>query len=271
MDELYAFLFAGLFILLMLFIFFGGSSYTMLPAQIENKTIQNMSNISKDILKWRTINLGDISIYKQKINKRESISKRFEVFSGLFFGNKDFKAKYDVESKILNNLEKATLSFFIEEANNYGYLKVKFNNFSIYKGKPIIGKYEFNINPKKENFIEIEATSSGWKIWAPNMYIISNISINFDYILREHPEYKFFVPRYIYQNLYKSEIIFDFIDGKEELIITFNNKTIYKEFPKTKVNTIELINVKEGENKVAFFSEGNIKLEDVKVRLYYYS
>jgi hypothetical protein len=270
MDELYAFLFVGLFIFLMLFIFFGGVSYT--PGYLYNYTENgkdNLTNVSEN-LKWNIINLGDILISKKDFKKKDTISEEIKIYNGLFFGKYVFKAKHNINETVLNNLKSATLSFSVKDTNNYGDLYVRFNNISLYTGKPIIGKYEFNVTPKKENLIEIETSSSGWKIWAPSTYLISDLSINFGYSLKEYPEYKFLVSNYLFKNLYKGEILFESENIEDKLIIKLNNETVYDKFPYKGINLFSLLNLKEGENKLMFLSEGNIELKNVRIRLYYY-
>jgi len=267
MDELYAFLFAGLFILLMLFIFFG--VYQPAPYYPPKNNITNITPPGN--LTWKIIDLGDISISKQNLRKRETISESYKVSNGLFFGENSYRASYRVDKKILDNLEKASFSYSVKDSNKYGDLKIRFNNQTLHEGKQMIGKYSYEVELKEENIIEIRTTSSGWKIWAPSVYLLSNISMDLNYILQEYPRYDFYVSNYIYRNLKKSEIIFDFIEGEGELAITFNNETIYEEFPKTGISIVELINIRENKNEIVFSSEKNIKLENVKIRLYYYS
>lgn len=266
MDELYAFLFAGLFILLMLFVFFGGTPYEPI-----NGYVNGGDNVTPSgNLTWKIIDLGDISISEQNLKKKETLSEEYEVFNGLFFGKKSYKAKYEVDEKILNNLEGATLTYFVEDTNKYGELKVKFNNETLYSGEQIIGKCEYDVEPGKENLIEIETTSSGWRIWAPSTYLISNISMNLNYKLKEYPEHEFLVSNYIHKNLKKSELLFRFVGGDDELKVELNNQTIYQGIPETEHNVVEVLSIKGGENKIVFSSEGEVELEDVLVRLYYY-
>jgi hypothetical protein len=270
MDELYAFLFASLFILLMLFVFFGyHQPYTPLKV-VEPENITNITNISEG-LNWKTIYLGDITISKKEFEKKETIANEVEVSNGLFYGERDFKIKYEVENEILNNLVDAELSYYIKDTNNYGDLEVKFNNITLDYGKLIAGKYRYKVNPNNENIIEFKTTSSGWKIWAPSMYLISNLSMNLKYVTKEYPSYKFYVSNFIHKNLYKSEILFNFVSAEDKILIILNNETIYEGIPKVKVNSIEFFNLKEGYNNILFISNATAKLENVRVRLYYYT
>lgn len=268
MDELYAFLFAGLIILLMLFVFFGGATYT--PTTINQPNATKINKTPKGNLTWKTMELGDIEILQKELEKKEIISKKFEVHNGIFFGKDFYKAKYDVEKSILNTLNNASLSYSIEDTNNYGELETKFNNITLYEGSPAIGEYNFNINPKEKNEIEITTTSSGWKIWAPSEYIISNLSIDMNYKLKKYPKYEFFVSDYIHNNLRKGQLVFKAEETNAKLNITLNNQTVYEQVPHSGTNIFELINLKEGRNEIKFFSEENLKLEDVRIRLYYY-
>lgn len=261
MDELYAFLFAGLFILLMLFVFFGGSgSGTYIPYENESTGEYN----------WKTIELGNIALEEQRVEKKDVLDKGFEISNGILLRKAPYKRMFNVEKYILENLDNATLSFVIKDTNNYGKLYIILNNETIFKNSALLGNYKLNITPREENIIEFKAGSSGWKIWAPTVYIISNLSIETDYSFKEIPRYEFFVPEYIYKNFDKCELQFDFIEADKEFNITLNNQTEYTGIPDSRVTTLILKNIKEGKNLISFSSTGEVKLENTKLRLFYY-
>ena len=259
MDELYAFLFAGLFILLMLYIFFGGTKTTY-PI--------NETNISGKV-NLKTIELGNIAFKEQKLEKKEILGD-FRVSNGVFFGKSSYKRRFEIEDYILKTLENSTLSFNVKDTNNYGELYIILNNETIFKNRALLGNYKLNISPRKENVIEFETSSSGWKIWAPSVYDISNLSIEMDYSFKEIPRYTFFVPEYIYKNLNKCELLFDFISADEEFNITLNNQTEYSGIPEFPVKVVPLENIKEGKNLISFSSNGEVKLKNARIRLFYY-
>lgn len=261
MDELYAFLFAGLFILLMLFVFFGGS---------ETGPYIPYENESTGEYNWKTIELGNIALEEQRVEKKELLDEVFEVSNGILLRKAPYKRMFEVEDYILENLDNATLSFVVENTNSYGGLYITLNNDTLLKKPVPLGKYTLNINPIEENFLEFKACSSGWKIWAPTVYIISNLSIETDYSFKEIPRYEFFVSEYIYKNFYECEIYFDFIESDEEFNITLNNQTEYTGIPDSRVNTRKLKNIKEGKNLISFSSAGEVKLENAKLKLFYY-
>ena len=91
-----------------------------------------------------------------------------------------------------------------------------------------------------------------------------------DYSFKEIPRYTFFIPEYIYKNLDKCELLFDFISADEEFNITLNNQTEYSGMPETRAKVVPLENIKEGKNLISFSSTGEMKLENVKLRLFYY-
>ncbi len=265
MDELYAFLFAGLAIMLLLMVFFGGGiSYTTdSPAKYENETFPND-------LKWKTIELGTVSLREQSGEKTEIIENEFAVHRGIFAGNLEYAKRFEIDEFMLENMDKTTLSFDVKNTNNYGSLSVILNNETLMNENVIRGKYTFELNSLEKNIIEFETSSSGWKIWAPSVYIISNLSLRTEYSFREFPEYDFFISKYIYNNQYKTELVFDFMGADREFNITFNNKTIYSDMPLTRVTKINLEDVKEGPNKISFSSDGEATLENTIIRVYYY-
>ncbi len=265
MDELYAFLFAGLAIMLMLMVLFGGGiSYTTeSPTKYENETLPGD-------LKWKTIELGDISLREQNGEKTEIIEKEFAVHSGLFTGNLEYTKKFEVDKFVLDNMDKTILSFDVKDTNNYGSLLIRLNNETLMNENALRGKYTFKLNNSEENIIEFKTSSSGWKIWAPSVYVISNLSLRTEYSFREFPKYDFFISKYIYNNQYKSELAFDFVDADREFNITLNNKTIYSDVPSSRVTKINLEDVREGLNEIRFSSNGDATLENAVIRIYYY-
>ncbi len=265
MDELYAFLFAGLTIMVLLMVFFGGGiSYTTDPhTEYENETFP-------DNLEWKTIELGTISLREQNGEKTEIIENDFAVHRGLFAGNLEYSRRFEIDEFVLENMDKTTLSFEVKNTNNYGNLLVTLNNETLMNENVIRGKYDFELNSLEENIIEFETSSSEWKIWAPSVYIISNLSLRTEYSFREFPEYDFFASKYIYNNQYKTELVFDFMGADREFNITFNNKTIYSDMPLSRVTKIDLEDVKEGPNKIRFSSDGEATLENAVIRVYYY-
>ena len=258
MDELYAFLFAGLFILLGLFVFFGG---------FESEPYENGYTGEYN---WEIIELGNIALEEQTIEKKEILEDKFEIYNGILSRNAPYKRRFEVEEYILENLDNATLSFEVEDTNSYGNLYIILNNETIFNSLALLGDYNLGINPKEENVIKFKARSSGWKIWAPTVYIISNLSIETGYTFKEIPRYEFFVSGYIYKNLYECELNFGFIGADEELNITLNNQTEYRSMPDTGINTIKLKNIKEGKNLISFSSIGEMKLENANLKLFYY-
>ncbi len=261
MDELYAFLFAGLFILLMLFVFFGGP-------RIEPYT--PLENGSTGEFNWKIIELGDVALEEQKVEKKEILDGLFKIRNGIFSGKPPYKRRFEVEKYILENLDNATLSFTVKDTNNYGKLYVILNNETLVKKSAPLGKYTLNMAPIEENYLEFKAGSSGWKIWAPTVYIISNLSIETDYSFKEIPRYEFFISEYIYKNFYECKLQFDFIESNEKFNISLNNQTEYNGIPDSRVNVIKLKNIKEGKNLISFSSDGKVKLENAKLKLFYY-
>ncbi|RLJ00261.1 MAG: hypothetical protein DRP06_02245 [Candidatus Aenigmatarchaeota archaeon] len=265
MDELYAFLFAGLGIMLLLMVFFGGGiSYITDPsAEYKNETFP-------DNLEWKTIELGTVSLREQNGEKTEILEKEFAVHKGLFAGNLGYSRRFKIDEFLIENMDKTILSFEVKNTNNYGSLSMKLNNETLMNENTIRGKYDFELNSSENNVIEFETSSSGWKIWAPAVYLISNLSLKTEYSFREFPEYDFFVSKYIYNNQYKSELVFDFMNADREFNITFNNKTIYSDIPLSRVTKINLEDIKKGSNKIRFSSDGEATLENVVIQIYYY-
>lgn len=263
MDELYAFLFGGLLIILGLFVFFGGNyDYSIGPGE--------GGDIEKPELSWRVVELGDISLKEQKMQKIKKLSDEFEVHNGVLSGNSKYIVQFELEPEIIESEEESFLNFFIKDTNNYGDLNIRLNNQTLLESSALRGEYRIPIDVREENKLEVEVDSSGWKIWAPSIYIISNTTTETLYSFKETPEEEFFLSEYLYKNLHKCELVFDLVEANDLLEISINDKEEYSEVPYTKTNVLELTNIEEGKNKISFFSEGDVVLENVIIRIFYY-
>ncbi|MCK4429120.1 MAG: hypothetical protein KAU95_01995 [Candidatus Aenigmarchaeota archaeon] len=258
MDELYAFLFAGLGMMLMLFIFFGGIPLT-----------EDESETGKD-MKYRIIELGDISVEEEAKEVIQLLDDGFEIYNGVLFGSVGYNRKFDVSEKVLENLDKAVISFDIDKTNNYGELTVIVNNNTLYCNSSPLGNYDFDIIPVKENLINIKTHSSGWKVWAPSVYEISNLSLYLLYSVKESSGYEFDVPSFVYSKFHKGEIMFTPIKATEEIKILINGDEVYEAVPTNKeVITFSKEFAEPGENQIEFLSDGEYLLENVKIRMFY--
>lgn len=126
-------------------------------------------------------------------NKRNDVGKdlgTFRVFNGLLFGEQ--KIKYNVASTGIDSIK---INFEVLGGNDYGLLIIKANGAEIYHAKTAPGIYQIYVPAtllRSNTLIEMETTSSQWKIWAPSVYDI-NMQLEANGFTENSNEYKFII------------------------------------------------------------------------------
>lgn len=266
MDELYAFLFAGLAIIFLLFAFFGGPR-----VDLNYGTENGDKEYQADNLTWKEVDLGDIISKERNIATSELLENNLSVQNGFFFGSSEYARQMDLDPYIVKNFNNATLSFNVADTNNYGFLDVSLNNQTLMMEGPIRGNYAIKLSRlNKTSALYIRTTSSGWRLWAPSKYELTNLSLNVAYTTKETPAYDFDVPHYVYDSFYKGEIKFDSI-YPVDLKVIMNGDVIYHNVKAVGLTTIALSkkNIVPETNTIEFDSADDFRLESSKINLYY--
>jgi len=90
------------------------------------------------------------------------------VQSGVLFGDNELKFS-------VTNPE--YLRFTVSRMNDYGTLVVKVNGRVLQESRPGVGEHTVPLSMYGDVTIELVAASSGWKMWAPNLYDITNVVV----------------------------------------------------------------------------------------------
>jgi len=264
MDELYAFLFAGLLIIFLLAAFFNGPEVSIIGSE-EGK------DYSLNNLTWKEIGIGDVISKHKTVETMKVLEDEFSVQNGFFFGSTEYSRKLDIDNEIISSLNNADLKFSVDSTNNYGSLMVALDNSTVMSEKPMRGEYSVSLSGiKNTSTLKIKTTSSTWRIWAPSKYTLSNLSLGLSYSSKENPFYEFDVPYYVHNTLYRGEIKFDSIYSAD-MKIFLNGEEIYNKKDCYGRTSIKLMrrNVLPEENIIEFFSEDDYRLENSKIYLYY--
>ncbi|MEA3229982.1 MAG: hypothetical protein U9P44_03630, partial [archaeon] len=77
-------------------------------------------------------------------------------------------------------MESVVLRFTVDDSNDYGNMKVYFNDETVFDNRTEKGqRYEMEFkNILGYNEIRIEAHSSGFRLWAPTTYVLSDIHVS---------------------------------------------------------------------------------------------
>ena len=232
MDEFVTFLIAGLVTIAIFLIFFGGIVSwvpvpTTYPVYREVKNISGASLVGPESISAhkRYVTYFDVS-YKQ--NDDIFYLGEKEIFNGLLFGNNALKYRLN-----LSDVKSMRIDFRITKTNEYGPLVIKINECVVKEDIYSPGEYNITLPSSVLNDlmnIEIYATSSGWKIWAPNIYRLENIKFVVNSFSRRENEFGFEVPESVYNNFENGKIeIKRFEKSLGKLVIKLNANKIFSD------------------------------------------
>ena len=91
------------------------------------------------------------------------------VQSGVFFGEQSLR--YSVENP-------TSIRFTVNSTNDYGPLLVKADGKVVFEGELGLGEKIIPLNLKGDVELELSVPSSGWKLWAPVLYDVTNVKIS---------------------------------------------------------------------------------------------
>jgi hypothetical protein len=178
-------------------------------------------------LSSKTIVLGQDLVVMYVEGQKNITSLKGEISQGLF-GNVNQKADFEVDN--YQDASEGVIKLKIWNSNYYGNFIIKVNDKEVYRGTPEIGEKTITFDGsilKASNTIEIGAESSGWKIWAPTIYIFdADLSVN--YIGKKTQSFSFDLTNLEVTNVNRARLlIFGARDGPGNLIVKLNGREIY--------------------------------------------
>jgi len=241
MPEFIPVLVAAVFLFIILLIAFGG-----VPA------IQPTASLPPD----RTISLGNNFTVSYITGQSFLTSVDGRVSRGLL---EDVYKSVSFDVSNPSDVSQGVLKFKIQDSNLYGRFMVFVNSKEIYSGYPRVGSYTINFDKsllRSSNVLDIRAESSGWKFWAPTVYIFSaNISVNYEGIKTKSSTFNLTSTEVT--NIRKARlIVLGNRTGVGHLIVNINGNEVYNGFT-TAVFDFQPDVLKEGVNIVDFSSEAN--------------
>jgi len=197
----------------------------------------------------------------------------FEVKNGIL-DYKDYRKKFVLTDDELEKMSSPKLGGTVDDTNLYGRLEVQLN------GEKVFSKYvepkdsfEVFINKsliKKDNEIVIAPESSGWRIWAPTVYIMKEVKLYSKFFGEVSQSFDFNVDEKESPVIF-SRIILDIDDGNGTLIVKVNGETVFNDTP-TSRQWIEFSGiVKQGKNTVDFYSGegGDFKINNAQIIIFW--
>jgi hypothetical protein len=208
----------------------------------------------------RTINLGEDFTVSYEIGKDSILSWGGEVNSGLF-SNLEEREEFDIEN--VGDVSEGTINMKIWNSNYYGNLLMYINGEEIYNGAPLAGDKTINFNGstlKSNNVIEIKAENSGWKMWAPTVYIL-DMDLSIGYESKKTQTFEFEMTGLEIDSLNRARLlIFGTREGTGNMIVKLNGKEIFE--GRTPIYTdFAIDNFVEGRNTLDLSAEANTEYD----------
>ncbi len=176
----------------------------------------------------------------------------------------------------------AYLTFTVAETNEYGSLQLYFNGRKVYDNITKAGDYRVQITtPEAGNNLEIKATSSGEKFWAPTTYILKDIKL----VVSRYGNQEYVIPFMVYDyeavGWSTGRLTFGIDDATiaGDLVANVNGQEIYRDRPISrslihqKDFTREKAQIHVGENTVRFKTEkdGKYVLSNADMILFFFT
>ena len=205
------------------------------------------------------------------ITQRESI----EVAKGIIT-TEEHTVRFSVPEDTINKLDSATITLDIKDTNKYGPLIITVNGQEVWKETPDEGIAEINIPLnalKTENSIKLSAGSSGWKIWAPTYYKISELKVVEALATDEKQTFQFTVEDTALENFYLGRVYIGSMNPQiagEISIILNNENVVYRGLPGTGAFITTFSSGIRKNNSIEFrlLEEGYYEMKNVEVIIF---
>jgi hypothetical protein len=254
MPDFVPVLVAAVLLLIVLLVAFGGS-------MLFTPTRQGISPYS------RTIVLGQDLVVMYTEGQKNITSLKGEVSQGLF-GDTEQKIDFAVDD--YNDASEGVIKLKIWNSNYYGNFIIMINGQEVYRGTPGIGEKTIVFDGsilKASNTIEVEAESSGWKIWAPTVYIFdADLTVN--YIGKKTQSLNFDLTNKEVTNINRARLLVfgtrDF--GTGDLTVKLNGREIYSGLT-TIYTDFAIDDLKVGNNTLDLSTEKNTRYNIISVQV----
>src|SRR3989338_3184401 len=234
MDEFMGFLIVGLVIMAVFIIAFASmdTSNDTVDYFLTDSYVGKITNTSsgffvgRDVLElYKPYNIGNFNTsYKLDIIEYDLGERR--LFSGVLFGSESLK--FEIQNP--ESMQKITLNFMIKNTNNLADLDIKLNGKLIEKKRYNIGEYKITLdNSVPKYIIELVPESSGWQIWSPNIYELTEVIIHTENFIDKQDSFTFDIDSDTYVKLTKVQIDLDMVDYVGALVIRINNKDLFSD------------------------------------------
>jgi len=176
----------------------------------------------------RTIFLGQDFTITYSAGEKSVASLGGEVSRGVFSGIGDKTIDFQVPNTA--DISECVIKLKIWNTNHYGNLIISINGKEIYRGFPNIGEKTISFGKdilEGSNTLEVEAENSGWRFWAPTVYIF-DMNVNVNYLGRKTRSFTFDISENELTNTNRARLlIFGTREGRGNLNVRLNGVEIY--------------------------------------------
>ena len=181
---------------------------------------------------------GEDSVFvKNKIGNITILEDRGPLY--LKNGLTEYMSKtetFSLSEQYFKEIVAGVFTFRVVGTNRYGRLKIDLNGHVIFDKIAEPGIYNINLLEyrdiilEEENTIFFETTGSGWRIWAPATYILSDIKILIEQGINRVAEKKFTLTNQEIASWIKGRLVFEVeaADNSGDLLIELNNFTVFR-------------------------------------------
>lgn len=243
-------------------------------SEVKNKTLMSIDvgafgNLARSASYQPFPDVGVGYVQSKEILEKKGL---LEIKNGLFLKSSKTFTFAGVETPV------AYLTFYMNNSNWFGPLKVKFNGQDIYNNHTPEGSYLFELHDlKDENELTLSAGSSGITFWSPTIYRLTDLELTADRYSFKDNTYVFKVTPEEYNAWNSGRVAFILkeasavgslnieINGHKVYANTSNQgKQVYVDFTKFGEDIVP------GENTIHFYSErdGKYKLSNVQVIIF---
>jgi hypothetical protein len=274
-DDFLVFLVAGLIIIAVLIA--GFAMYPFNWGAGEKKCCEPSQDIldfqgalfvgPKDIDTYRPYELGHFTAdFESGLNIYTLGNK--VIKNGVLFGDTDFR--YHIESL---HIEEVQIKFVVRDTNNYGPLVVKVNGIVLEERAFEKGEYTINapVNILSDDMlVEIYATSSGLRLWAPTYYDLGDVRLLVKGFSQNSLAYSFTTIEE-YNTFSEGRIELQLDENVGEIVITMNDREIYSG-PVTNLQTFKFSKsyLNYGQNYMAIYAKENSRFSGTAKMLIFY-
>jgi len=271
-DEFTIFLVAGLIILAVLFAVFNlNTAPTGKAVGAQEISVVNLSTAMpvgpESFLQLRTLSFSfDSSNLRQA---QEADFGNVTLQSGVLFATNEEK-----QAITLDNPSKMDIDFTVTKSNGLGPLVTKINGQVVDSRVLEPGDYVFHVDNallSKDMVITMAAASSGWQIWAPNVYEIQNLRIEAEGYTAKGANYVFNLDQEV-PNFATGKVDLSLNQNVGELKAVLNQRTVFDARPPSAVS-FEIIrpDLQQGQNALSLQSANDSAFSGTGViSIYYY-